>query len=1045
MKFQQLWRSVLSDPFIWFYSFFFKTNTFMHEVEIENKAKRLKFLLKLLPAMFLVSYPLSLLLSLLGNTSQFGAYTLLERAAGVLSGFLVAVIWDAITNRPMGILGGTWLGLWLGIWATISLQTWIAVLLATIGGIALGSGVVKSIGKITIENLNENRRFLEDIKERWWSTPESRDLLGNFYEYLGLFVLYLIGGAAPEIEQSRIKSIGVAIATCIAVSTIGFISVLIISSIFPGSIVGLIWWAVTMGGFAGVLAGETLNRTSNRLAVWGVGMGGGIIIGGMLGPFQQLTVATIIVDISPAAVTAIAWCTALITLYSWNTIISKTTMPDRLIFLVGMALGILAGLYGSGWAIFLFAVCYGIAYCQLPISLLSFFSIVTSAKTAHKNPSEVYTQLLASSLYWDKWQVLLLPDPHNIRSTWPGLDEMMESAIGTDLEQAVEILAFIEAERPLQFAKAQSGGRKGFLKLLNREEAELLTLDDIFEITQHFTQLLALASMLDLSASSRWLKLLKRVVQSVVQQDIEQAVEMITLIEKRHSSQLEVARDGLRIGFLKLMTSHLKQKKTLLDISRSTEHLAQLQDISSKLKVTDLDEAFALLNDACLDAAHYLNSLGWRSRYEALQHMIMNFRTVEDLLNAPELNVISAWEGTAQYELDKLRQEPQKTDQINNPYVVGQALQPGTSLFVGRQDLVQQLEQGLGRGSHRSTFFLLGERRMGKSSTLRQLPILLDARHFLPIFFDLQAPEITSSTAAFLNAIAERMSETIEAASMQIETLSSQQLQEAQRENEATVYYVFNLWLKQVEMVLEQNDRIVLLSFDEFENLEPVSKTKALDLHLLLNWFRSIIQNRPQLALLFSGGKSVSELGQETDLNWSGYFVNVQTFRVSFLHEAEARQLITRPIPDYPIEQIFGPGVVDEIIHVTNCHPFLVQAVCSNLVNRLNTDGRDQGEIHDVAIAVMQVLENWEDYFQDLWTRTDSDQRACLMALNELGKGDIQQIAHYIHGNPEITRGTLQSVRNSLQTLLKRDLVSLENKIYQIATPIFSQWVERNS
>jgi hypothetical protein len=283
-------------------------------------------------------------------------------------------------------------------------------------------------------------------------------------------------------------------------------------------------------------------------------------------------------------------------------------------------------------------------------------------------------------------------------------------------------------------------------------------------------------------------------------------------------------------------------------------------------------------------------------------------------------------------------------------------------------------------------------------------------------------------------------------AGIQVEPLENKCLQEAQRENEAAVYYAFNEWLKQAERVLEQDERVVLLSFDEFENLEIVGKAKYLDLHLLLNWFRSVIQNRPQLALLFSGGKSVSEIGQETGLNWSGYFVNVQTFRVSFLRKAEARHLITRPIPDYPIEQIFGTGVVDDIIRVTGCHPFLVQAVCSNLVNNLNVDSRNHTEIQDVAVAVTQVLEDWEDgYFQDLWTRTNPEQRTCLIALSELGKGNVQQIAQHIHRNKEIMRGTLQGVRHTLQILLKRDLVLLENETYQIATPIFSQWVERNS
>jgi hypothetical protein len=44
-----------------------------------------------------------------------------------------------------------------------------------------------------------------------------------------------------------------------------------------------------------------------------------------------------------------------------------------------------------------------------------------------------------------------------------------------------------------------------------------------------------------------------------------------------------------------------------------------------------------------------------------------------------------------------------------------------------------------------------------------------------------------------------------------------------------------------------------------------------------------------------------------------------------------------------------------------------------------------------------------------------------------------------------ITRETLQSVRRTLQILLKRDLVSLAHETFQIATPIFNQWVERRA
>src|SRR5438874_2645216 len=91
----------------------------------------------------------------------------------------------------------------------------------------------------------------------------------------------------------------------------------------------------------------------------------------------------------------------------------------------------------------------------------------------------------------------------------------------------------------------------------------------------------------------------------------------------------------------------------------------------------------------------------------------------------------------------KLRQAFEKKGLIDNPYKPGQVLDLGDSLFVGRRDLVQQLEAALGRGTHSLTYFLNGERYMGKSSMLRQLPNLVGVC-YLPIIYDLESQGISS-------------------------------------------------------------------------------------------------------------------------------------------------------------------------------------------------------------------------------------------------------------------------------------------------------------
>ena len=97
-----------------------------------------------------------------------------------------------------------------------------------------------------------------------------------------------------------------------------------------------------------------------------------------------------------------------------------------------------------------------------------------------------------------------------------------------------------------------------------------------------------------------------------------------------------------------------------------------------------------------------------------------------------------------------------KIDLLNNPYKAGQVLRSGDPLFVGRRDLIEHLERALSKSEHHPTFLLNGERRMGKSSTLKQLPLLLGSR-YIPIYYDLQSPGMSSSIAVFLGTIADEI------------------------------------------------------------------------------------------------------------------------------------------------------------------------------------------------------------------------------------------------------------------------------------------------
>jgi hypothetical protein len=227
---------------------------------------------------------------------------------------------------------------------------------------------------------------------------------------------------------------------------------------------------------------------------------------------------------------------------------------------------------------------------------------------------------------------------------------------------------------------------------------------------------------------------------------------------------------------------------------------------------------------------------------------------------------------------------------------------------------------------------------MGKSSILKQLPVLLGPR-YLPVFYDLQTPGMIASTAAFFATLAAGIEKQLRERGLAVQKLERSQLDEAQRKDEITVYDLFDQWFAEVEQTLEQVNRMLILIFDEFEKLEEVEKRGTFNLNLLFNWFRTIIQNRSQLALLFSGAKMVGDMGR----SWAGYFVNVERIKVSFLHPTDARNLIVLPIP-----HIFNDEVAEEIMGITHCHPFLIQAVCKHIIEILNDASRDTESFIDL-------------------------------------------------------------------------------------------------
>ena len=137
------------------------------------------------------------------------------------------------------------------------------------------------------------------------------------------------------------------------------------------------------------------------------------------------------------------------------------------------------------------------------------------------------------------------------------------------------------------------------------------------------------------------------------------------------------------------------------------------------------------------------------------------------------------------------------------------------------------------------------------------------------------------------------------------------------------------------------------------------------------------MQHSQQWILLFSGSHKLDELNPY----WTDYLINTRTLRLTYLSQPEARDLITAPVPDFP--DIYDEAAIVAIIQITTCQPYLIQLICSALIERLNQQKRDRITLEDVNTIAPLALERGSGYFKEFWDNLTDDQRNLLLKLSQ--------------------------------------------------------------
>lgn len=466
-----------------------------------------------------------------------------------------------------------------------------------------------------------------------------------------------------------------------------------------------------------------------------------------------------------------------------------------------------------------------------------------------------------------------------------------------------------------------------------------------------------------------WLPLpyVAKLLVLLVKQNREEGFRQIAFVVTERPLQRRVALAALgevAIGDLRA--------RSVQELASVAERLGWATDAPGGALPKGLSAALPRLDRVAQHAAQYLTLHSAYRKGEALKRGLAEIDLLQLSLVAARgdfapklLQVTDEWGAMLRAESEKALAWAGAARAIPNPFVYGNpVMETQHNVFAGRRDVVRQIAESLLGAAQAPTLLLQGPRRMGKTSILNQLPTLLGP-DFAPVVVDCQNPAVTASEATLLRYLSRALSEGLRRRRVSVEELKAEQLA---REP----YAVFDEWLERVERAMPAGMR-ALLCLDEYERLQ--SALRAGWGTPFLDALRHTFQHRPRMVLMFTGSHTFQELGPA----WTDRFISARRIRVSFLTREDVELLLTKPIPEF--DMTYASGALDALVAVTNCHPFLTQAVAFELVELLNTGQRREATTADVEEAVGRALDSGEVYFVNVWGDAGAEGQALLRAL----------------------------------------------------------------
>ncbi|MDJ0734988.1 MAG: ABC transporter substrate-binding protein [Nostocaceae cyanobacterium] len=311
------------------------------------------------------------------------------------------------------------------------------------------------------------------------------------------------------------------------------------------------------------------------------------------------------------------------------------------------------------------------------------------------------------------------------------------------------------------------------------------------------------------------------------------------------------------------------------------------------------------------------------------------------------------------------------TDSVarRNPYIIGRPIDE-QELFVGREGLFRFIEDNLRQGEQ--AILLHGQRRIGKSSIIRNIPKFVALDEFLFVPFDLEHHIQDDISTIFL----EMTQEIIEHLKLSTNDVKLPTIEELEQEP-----LVFSSkFLPQIYQEIDGRNLVLLL--DEFD-VSTNNENSSQILENLFIYLDSILElDRKIFIILFLERQS-------TDMpNILGRFKDAPIAEIGLLDETNSTRLITEPAKDI---LKYEPEAIKEIIKLSAGHPYFTQSICFAVFGRAWKLDKWEVTKEDIDASVDKAIELAEAGLAWFWDGLSIWEKIVFAAVAEAQKISQQQ------------------------------------------------------